>query len=99
MSDETQVDREGLFERIEVLKGRIERIEVCLRSQDASEAITKLWGKCVSRHEEINEMANILEPDLKGLDEDRCNWWIMAEDVDELQADLDKLEGLLAGKL
>ncbi len=50
-----------------------------------------LWKRITSGLHDLEEMMLLVAPpDSRSLDEDRCNWWILQEDAEELERNLEK---------
>lgn len=51
----------------------------------------QLWNRIHSGLHNLLEMMDLVAPpDHRSLDEDRCNWWILQEDADELEQNLNR---------
>ncbi|OGW69915.1 MAG: hypothetical protein A2036_02995 [Omnitrophica bacterium GWA2_50_21] len=58
------------------------------------QAILDSWNKFPTRLAHAADMKELLSPDVYGLDEDRCNWLMLGEEIDELEKELRRLEFL-----
>ena len=98
MVDHVSVDRKYIEEKYNSLKEMAIKLEDPIRIPPAHVQDMKpaheLYKKTLVWLKDTQEMISLVDPDLKGLDEDRCNWLIIAEDLEKIERNLSKIESI-----